>query len=34
MELNEEKRHVLISGHKHELLWENIGRIKIWESEK
>ena len=20
-------------GHKHELLWENIGRSKIWESE-
>ena len=34
MKLNEEKCHLLISGPKHELLWENIGRSKIWESEK
>ena len=34
MKLNQEKCHLLISGHKHELLWENIGRSKIWESEK
>ena len=26
MKLNQEKCHLLISGHKHELLWENIGR--------
>ena len=29
MKLNEEKCHLLISGHKHELLWANIGRSKI-----
>ena len=34
MRLNEEKFHLLISGHKHELLWANIGRSKIWQSEK
>ena len=33
MKLNELKCH-LISGHKHELLWANIGRSKDWESEK
>ena len=34
IKLNEEKYHLLKSGHKHELLWPNIGQIKIWESEK
>ena len=34
MKLNEEKCHLLISEHKHELLWASIGRSKIWESEK
>ena len=34
IKLNEEKHHLLKSGHKHELLWPNIGQIKIWESEK
>ena len=34
MKLNEEECHLLISGHKHELLWANIGRSKIWEGEK
>ena len=34
MKLNEEKFHLLISGHKHELFWANIGRRRIWESEK
>ena len=34
MKLNQEKCHLLISGHKHELLWENIGRSKVWENEK
>ena len=32
--LNEEKCHLLTSGHKHELLWTNIGRSTIWEIEK
>ena len=34
MKLNQEKCHLLISRHKHELLWENIGRSKVWENEK
>ena len=34
MKLNEEKCHLLIARHKHELLWANIGRVKIWKSEK
>ena len=34
MKLNEEKCHLLISGHKHELFWANIRRSKIWESQK
>ena len=34
MKLHEEKCHLLISGHKDEFLWANIGRSKIWESEK
>ena len=34
MKLKEEKCHLLISGHKHELLLANIGRSTIWESEK
>ena len=34
IKLNEEKCHLLIPGHKHELFWTNIGRSKIWESEK
>ena len=32
MKLNQEKCHLLISGHKHELLWENIERSKVWEN--
>ena len=31
MKLNKEKCHLLISGHKHELLWANIRRSKNWE---
>ena len=34
MKLNAEKCHLLISEHKHELLWANISRSKLWESEK
>ena len=29
IKLNEEKCHLLISGHKHELLWANIRTSKI-----
>ena len=34
MKLNEEKCHLLIPGHKHELLWANIGWSKTWECGK
>ena len=34
MKLNERKCHLLISGHKNELLSANIRRSKAWESEK
>ena len=34
MKLNEKKCHLLISGHKHELFWANIGKSKIWERDK
>ena len=34
MKLNEEKCYLLISGHKHELLWANISRSEIWGREK
>ena len=34
MKLNEGKCYLLISGQKHELLWANFERSKIWESEK
>ena len=31
MKLNDEKCHLLISGHKHENVWTQIGNAKIWE---
>ena len=31
MKLNDEKCHLLISGHKHENVWAQIGNAKIWE---
>ena len=34
MKLNEGKCHLLISRRKYELLWANIGRSIIWESQK
>ena len=33
MKLNKEKCHFLIAGHKHELLWVNVGEYQIWESK-
>ena len=33
MKLNQDKCHFLVSGHKHEHLWVNIGKSKIWESK-
>ena len=32
MKLNQDKCHLLISGHKYESVWANIGSCKIWES--
>ena len=32
MKLSQDKCHLLISGHKYESVWENIGSCKIWES--
>ena len=34
MKLNQDKCHFLLSGHKHEMIWANIGQAKIWESIK
>ena len=33
MKLNEKKCHFLISGHKHEHIWANVGNAMIWESK-
>ena len=33
MKLNKEKYHLLVSGHKFEYLWINVGCAKIWESD-
>ena len=34
MKLNQDKCHFLLSGHKHEMIWANIGQTKIWEIRK
>ena len=34
MKLNQDKCHLLISGHKHESFWAKTGETKIWESNK
>ena len=34
MKLNQNKCHFRLSGHKHEMIWANIGQTKIWESKK
>ena len=33
MKLNEDKCHLIISGHKSEAIWTKIGETKIWESK-
>ena len=33
MKLNGNKCHLIISGHKHEHMWVNVGGSRIWESE-
>ena len=32
MKLSTDKRHLIVSGHKHEQVWANIGKALIWES--
>ena len=34
MKLNQDKCHLLVSGYKNENVWANIGKEKIWESNK
>ena len=34
MKLNQDKCHLLISGHKHEIVWANIGNSKTWEGNQ
>ena len=34
MKLNQDRCHLLVSGHKHETVWLTIGETKIWESNK
>ena len=34
MNLNQDKCQFLLSGHKHEMIWANIGQTKIWETRK
>ena len=34
MKLNEDKSHLIVSGHKSKAIWEKTGQTKIWESEK
>ena len=34
MKLNGDKCHFPLSGHKHEVMWPNIGQSQIWESKE
>ena len=34
MKLNEDKCHLLVSGHKYENVWAMVGNSKIWESHR
>ena len=34
IKLNQDKCHLLLSGHKHETVCAKIGKTKIWESSK
>ena len=33
MELNKDKCHLLVAGHRYEILWANIGGTRIWKSK-
>ena len=32
IKLNQDKCHILLSGHKHEVMFAEIGHSKIWKS--
>ena len=34
MKLNEDKCHLIVSGHKYEHIWAKAGSAKIWESQR
>ena len=34
MKLNQDKRHLLVSGYKHENISAQIDEVQIWESSK
>ena len=34
MKLNQDKYHVLVSGHKNIIVWAKMGETKIWENHK
>ena len=34
MKLNQDKCHLLVSGHKQKNVWAKIGEMKIWKSNK
>ena len=34
LKLNQDKCHLIVSGHKHETVWAKIGETKIWRSNK
>ena len=34
MKLNQDKCHLLVSGHKHKTVWAKIGETNIWGSNK
>ena len=34
MKLNEDKHHLLVSGHKYENVWTKMPEEKIWENAK
>ena len=33
MKLNEDKCHLLVAGHRYEILWADIGETRIWKTK-
>ena len=33
IKLNEDKYHLLVAGHRYEILWANIGETMTWDSK-